>query len=116
MYFLLNLGHCVSSYEHFICQILACFTMPIHQIWSCYMTNVANFENILIWPNSAFKFRKVTKLLMDKFSTSEISSQKPHEGGGTLPSPPVLLGLRCLQASDMMTFLQLLCWKLYVLA
>ena len=39
----INLSHCVKSYRHF-CQILTLFTMPAHQIWSCHMTQDANFR------------------------------------------------------------------------
>ena len=44
MYFLLNINHCVKSYVH-LCQILALFTMPNHQILSCNVTQARNFEN-----------------------------------------------------------------------
>ena len=40
IYFLLNLSHCPKRYGHFS-QIWALFTMHTHQIWSCYMTQVA---------------------------------------------------------------------------
>ena len=43
--------------EHF-CQILACLTISTHQMCSCQVTHVANFENFYVWPNSAFIFRK----------------------------------------------------------
>ena len=36
---------------------------------------------------------KVTKFLVEKLSTSEVISQKPHGGGGW-KTPPVLLGLK----------------------
>ena len=60
MYFLLILSHCVKRYEHF-CQILALFTMPTHQIWSCHATRVNNFEKFLFCPNSTFNIRKSHK-------------------------------------------------------
>ena len=41
-YLLLN---CVKSYGY-VCQILAIFTMPTHQILSCHVTQAANFENV----------------------------------------------------------------------
>ena len=61
MGFSLNLSQCVKSYEHF-CQSLALFTMPAHQIWSCQVTQDANFENVLFCPNSAFNIRKSHKI------------------------------------------------------
>ena len=78
MYFLLNLSHCVKICEH-LCQIFACLTMPSYQIWSCHLTQVANCKNFA----KIFNFlqilqsisEKVTKLLAEKFSTSEVISQ-----------------------------------------
>ena len=92
MYFLFNLSHYVKSYGH-LCQILAFFTMPALQIWPCHMTQEANFEKILFFPNSALILGKAAKFLVEKLSTSEVISQKPHRGGGKHPPPPVLLGL-----------------------
>ena len=45
MYFSLNLSYCVPRYGH--CQILARFTMPIHQIWSCQVPQVPSFEGMV---------------------------------------------------------------------
>ena len=84
MYFLLNLNLCVKSYRHF-CQILAFFTMPAHQIWSCHVTQEANLENFLFCPNSTLNIRKVTKFLVEKLSNSEVISQKPHGFENTPP-------------------------------
>ena len=42
--FLLNFSHFVKSFGH-LCQILACFAMITHQIWSSHQTQIANFEN-----------------------------------------------------------------------
>ena len=53
MYLLLNLSHYVKSYWHFG-QILAFLMMPIHQIWSCHMTQETNFKSLLFCPNSTF--------------------------------------------------------------
>ena len=61
MYFSLNLSHCVKGYGHF-CQILALFTMPTHQIWSCHVTQVANFKTFLFCPNSTFNITKIHKI------------------------------------------------------
>ena len=61
------------------------FTMPAHQIWSCHVTQEANFENFLVCPNLILG--KVTKFLLGKLSTSEIISQKLYGGGGGTPLP-----------------------------
>ena len=61
MYFLLNLSNYVKSYGH-LCQILAMFTMPALQIWPCHVTQEANFEKLLAFPNSAFNIRKRYKI------------------------------------------------------
>ena len=59
------LSHCVKSYGHF-CPILAFFTMPAHQIWSCHVTQDANFEKFLFCPNSTFNIRKSHKISSGK--------------------------------------------------
>ena len=43
----LSLSHLVKSYGR-LCQILACFTSKIHQIWTSRVTHIANFENFLL--------------------------------------------------------------------
>ena len=88
MYFLLNLSHYVKSYGH-LCQILAFFTMPALQIWQCHVTQEANFEKKLFFPNSAFNIRKSYKFLAEKLSTSEVISQKSR-GGWKTPPPQEL--------------------------
>ena len=72
MYFLLNLGHCVKRYGPF-CQILAFFAMPTHQIWSCHVTQVANF--------STFNIRKIPKISGAKCSLRQKLSAKNLTGG-----------------------------------
>ena len=81
MYFLLNLSHCVKGYGHF-CQILALFTMFTHQIWSCHVTQDANFEKFYFVLILHLILGKVTKFLVEKLFTSEVISQKPHWAGG----------------------------------
>ena len=93
MYFLLSLSHCVKSYGHFR-QILAIFTVPTHQIWSCHVSHVANFENFNFLPNSIFNVRKS----VENLSTSEVISQKPH-GVESTPPPLVPLGVKYLKFS-----------------
>ena len=91
MHFLLNLTHCVKSYGHF-CQILAFFTMLANQIWSCHVTQDANFEIVLFCPNFTFNIRKSHKISSGNPSTSKVISQKSHRGVENTP-PPVPLGL-----------------------
>ena len=52
------------------------FTMSTHQIWSCHVTQVKNFENL------HFISGKVTKFLVEKFSISEVMRRKLHDRGG----------------------------------
>ena len=80
MYLLLSSSDYVKSYRHF-CQILAFFTMPAHQIWSCQVTQEANFKSFYFVLILHLIFRKSTKFLVEKLSTSEVISQKPHPGG-----------------------------------
>ena len=88
MCLLLNLSHCVKCYEHF-CQILALFAMPAHQMWSCHVTQNANFVDFLFCPILHLILGKVTKLSVEKLSTSELSSKRP-QGGGKRPPPQCL--------------------------
>ena len=55
------------------------FTMTAHQIWSCHVTQDANFEIFLFCPNSKLS-GNVRKVLVEKLSTSEVISQKLHGG------------------------------------
>ena len=88
MYFLLSLNHYVKSYGH-LSQILA--TMPALQIWPCHVTQEANFKKILFFLILHLILGKAAKFLLEKLSTSDVISQKPH---GEVETPPVLLGLR----------------------
>ena len=38
------------------------FTMPTLQIWPCHVTQEANFEKILFFPNCTFNIRKSYKI------------------------------------------------------
>ena len=82
MYFLLNLSHYVKRYGH-LCQILAFFTMPALQIWPCHVTQDANFQKILFFLILHLILGKTAKFLVEKLSTSEVISQKPHGGWKT---------------------------------
>ena len=93
MYFLLNLSHYVKCYGH-LCQILAFFTMPALQIWPCHVTQEANFEKILLFPNSAFNIEKSCKVSSGKVLYFRSYQPKTPRGvENTPPPPPVLLWL-----------------------
>ena len=62
------------------------FTIHAHQIWSYHVTQEANFETFLCCPNSTFNIKKGTKFPVEKLSTSEVISQKPHRGVENIPS------------------------------
>ena len=86
MYFLLNLIHYVKSYGH-LCQILAFLTMSALQIWPCHVTKEANFEKNDLFLILHLILDKAAKFLVEKLSTSEVISQKPH-GGWFFHPPP----------------------------
>ena len=85
MYLLLNLSQYVKSYGH-LCQILAFFTMPAPQIWSCHMTQEANFTKFYFFLILRLIVGKVTKFLVEKLSTSEGYQPKTSRGWKTPPS------------------------------
>ena len=72
------------------------FTMPTHQIWSCHVTQDANFIFYFVLILHLI-LGKVTKFLVEKLSTSEVMSRKPQGrgGGGVGKHPSVPLGLSC---------------------
>ena len=63
------------------------FTMPAHQIWSYHLTQEANFENFLFFPNSIFNIRKSHKISCGKALYFRSYEPKPHEGGGWKTPP-----------------------------
>ena len=81
MYFLSNLSHCVKNYGR-SCQILSFFTMPACQIWSCHITQNANFENVLFCPNSTFNIGKVTKFLVESSLVQKLLGKNFMGWGG----------------------------------
>ena len=85
MYFVSNLSHCVKSNGH-LCQILASFTMPAHQIWLCHVTQEANFKKVYFVLILHLILGKVTKFPVEKLPTLDVISRKPHEGGKHPPS------------------------------
>ena len=56
--------------------------MPAHQIWSCHVTQDANFENVLFCPNSTFNMRKSHKLSGGKALYFRSYQPKTSRGGG----------------------------------
>ena len=71
----LFIDYCVKSYGHF-CQILALFTMSVHQIWfKMQISKIFYFVVILNLISG-----KVTKFLVEKHSTKDLM------GGGNTPS------------------------------
>ena len=70
------------------------FTIAAHQIWSCYLTQEANFENFLFCPNSTFNIRKSHKISCGKAHYFRSYQPKTSRGGGGENTPPsVPLGL-----------------------
>ena len=90
MYLLFNLSHYVKSCGHF-CQILAFFYDARSPDMVMSRDPRSKFQKFLFCPNSAFNIRKVTKFLVEKFSTSEVISQKTPQGVENTPSPPPVL-------------------------
>ena len=87
MYFLLNLSHYVKSYGH-LCEILAFFMMPALQIWPCQVTQEANFEKNLFFPNSAFNIGKSCKISNRKALYFRSYQPKTSWGVENIPPPP----------------------------
>ena len=86
MYLLLNLSHYVESYGHF-CQILAFFTIPAHQIWSCHVTQEANFETFYFALFLHLTFRKSHKSSSGKALYFKSYQPKTSRGRGNHPPP-----------------------------
>ena len=84
MYLLFNVSHYVKSYGH-LCQFLTFFAIPALQIWPCHVTQEANFEKILFFPNFAFNIRKSYKISSRKSSLLQKLSAKNFTGGGKHP-------------------------------
>ena len=63
-------------------------TMPAPQIWSCHVTQEANFEKILLFANFSFNIRKSYKIFSRKaLYFRSYQPKKPH-GGWKTPPPP----------------------------
>ena len=85
-----------------LCQMLWAFMSNFDNFYDVRSPNMAmssdprsKYGKNLFFLNSAFNIRKGTKFLFEKFSTSEVISEKPH-GGGKHHHRPVLLGLMFL--------------------
>ena len=100
MYFLLNLSHSVKSYVHF-CKILAFFTMPAYQIWSCHVTQKENFEIFLFCPNSTFNIRKSHKISSGKALYFRSYQPKTSRGGGGKHPPSSALRVKLPSGLDL---------------
>ena len=73
------------------------FSMPAHQIWSCHVTQEANFEKFLFFLNSGFNIRKSYKISGREALYFRSYQPKTSLGGGVKKPPPVLLGLSVIQ-------------------
>ena len=76
-------------------KFLAFFMMPAHQIWSCHVTQEANFENVLFCSNSTFNIRKSYKVSSKEALYFRSYQPKTSLGDGTggwktSPSPQCL--------------------------
>ena len=83
----------MSKVMGIFCQILAFLTMPSHQIWSCYLTQEANFKKFSLRPSSAFNIRKSHKISSRKALYLKRYQPKTSLGGGVknaTPPPPQL--------------------------
>ena len=56
--------------------------MPACQIWSCHITQNANFENVLFCPNSTFNIGKVTKFLVESSLVQKLLGKNFMGWGG----------------------------------
>ena len=66
------------------------FTMPALQIWPGHVTQEANFEKNYFFLFLHLILGKAAKFLVEKLSTSEVISQKPHG----VETPPPLSAFR----------------------
>ena len=63
------------------------FTMPTPQIWPSHVTQEANFEKFYFFLILHLILGKAAKFLVEKLSSSEVISQKPHREGGVENTP-----------------------------
>ena len=93
MYLLLNLSHFVKSLSNF-----GFFTMPTHQLWSCHVAEVANFENFYFVLVLHLNIRKSPKtsggkaLYFNSYQPKHLTVGEGGGGGGGGVGP-VALGL-----------------------
>ena len=57
------------------------FTMPARQMWSCHVTQEANFENCLFCPDFTFNIRKRHKISGGKALYFRSHQPKTSRGG-----------------------------------
>ena len=89
MYFLSNLSHYVESYG-VVLSNLGLFMLSAHQIWSCHVTQEANFESFVFCPNSTFNIRKSHKISSGKAVYFRSYQPKSSRGGGGATTPKCL--------------------------
>ena len=87
-----------------IFQILAYFMMPAHQIWSCHVTQKANFEKVLFFPNSAFNIRKSYKISGKKALYFRSYQPKTSQGGGEVETLPGAFRVKVVDSSRIFFF------------
>ena len=92
MYFFIELEPLCQKLWAFLPNFVF-FTMPACQIWSCHITQNANFENVLFCPNSTFNIGKVTKFLVESSLVQKLLGKNfMGWGGGEHPHPQCLQG------------------------
>ena len=65
------------------------FTMAAFQIWPCHVIQEANFEKMLLFPNSAFNIGERCKISSRKALYFRSYQAKTSRGGGKHPPPSV---------------------------
>ena len=76
-----------------LCQkllaFMSSFTMTTHQIWSCHVTLVANFENFCFSPNFILNFWKRYQI-WKKLAQEQKGYRQKQNSGWKTPSPQCL--------------------------
>ena len=72
----------MSKLWSYLSNFLFHITMLAHQIWSCHVTQEANFDNFLIFPSSTFNIGKSHKILGGKAFHFRSYHPKTSPGGG----------------------------------
>ena len=72
-------------------KILAFFMMSSHQLWSYHVTQKANFDTFLSFPNSTFNIRKIHKISGGKALYFRRYQPKTSRGD----HPPSVFRVKC---------------------